>query len=261
MIRYEENTISFEETDLDRFCQESGDQNPLHMDESYARVTIYGERVVFGMLGAIALLEEYDISTGQLDIKFNSPLYLNRKYYHIKEVREKGVYLYLKENNNNLIEIKVGEIKRKEEKSMDEAVRYQLSMLDFARVLSQEAIEEPYEIEGEYKPDTFDLRDLSQKAFLNRILKLCSYAVGMVSPGERALFVRALLEVKHTPINVDTWNYKIKKLNYNPVMGILENRLEIFCDKEMVAVCKIQAYVREKFRLETAESKPLNVAN
>lgn len=35
-----------------RFAGLSGDMNPLHMDEAYAKSTPYGERVVHGMLGA-----------------------------------------------------------------------------------------------------------------------------------------------------------------------------------------------------------------
>ncbi len=261
MIRYGENAISFEETDLDRFSKESGDRNPLHMDESYARVTIYGERVVFGMLGVIALLKEYDISTGQLDIKFNSPIFLNRKYYHFMEEKKKGVYLYLTENHNKLIEVRVGEIKRNEDKSQGDTVKSKLPMLRTALFISEEEIEEPYVIEGEYKPDTNDLKDLSQEEFLNQILKLCSYAVGMVSPGECALFVRASLDVKNVSTGADILSYRIIKVNYNPAMKILENRLEIFCDTKMVAICEIQAYVREIFKLEVAESKIINETN
>ena len=51
MIEYEDGSISFEETDLKYFSEDSGDVNPLHMDRKYAETTVYGERVVFGMLG------------------------------------------------------------------------------------------------------------------------------------------------------------------------------------------------------------------
>ena len=40
------------EKDLDDFAKLTNDNNPLHMDESYAANTHFGERVVHGMLSA-----------------------------------------------------------------------------------------------------------------------------------------------------------------------------------------------------------------
>lgn len=42
------------EQDIDLFSTVSGDMNPIHLDEKYARDTIFGERIAHGMLsGAI----------------------------------------------------------------------------------------------------------------------------------------------------------------------------------------------------------------
>lgn len=43
------------ETDLVTFCMVSGDWNPIHSDEEFAKVTHYGRRVVHGLFG-ISLL-------------------------------------------------------------------------------------------------------------------------------------------------------------------------------------------------------------
>ena len=40
------------EKDLDDFAKLTGDNNPIHMDESYASKSRFGERVVHGMLSA-----------------------------------------------------------------------------------------------------------------------------------------------------------------------------------------------------------------
>lgn len=37
---------------VERFAELSGDRNPLHMDEAYARTTPAGERIAHGLLGA-----------------------------------------------------------------------------------------------------------------------------------------------------------------------------------------------------------------
>ncbi len=46
-------SIRFLEEDLTLFCEASGDRNPLHLEEDYASKTAYGQRVVYGVLGAI----------------------------------------------------------------------------------------------------------------------------------------------------------------------------------------------------------------
>lgn len=44
--------ITVSEDMVKKFSELSGDNNPLHMDDSYASKTPYGQRVVHGMLGA-----------------------------------------------------------------------------------------------------------------------------------------------------------------------------------------------------------------
>lgn len=43
---------AFSEQDVTIFAELSGDKNPLHIDEEYARTTRFGKRVVHGMLVA-----------------------------------------------------------------------------------------------------------------------------------------------------------------------------------------------------------------
>ena len=38
--------------DIEAFAEVSGDHNPLHLDEVYARTTAFGGRIAHGMLGA-----------------------------------------------------------------------------------------------------------------------------------------------------------------------------------------------------------------
>ena len=40
------------EDDLSHFIAITGDKNPLHMDESFAKKTFFGQRIVHGMLSA-----------------------------------------------------------------------------------------------------------------------------------------------------------------------------------------------------------------
>jgi len=38
--------------DIEAFAEVSGDINPVHLDEAYAKTTTFGERIAHGMLGA-----------------------------------------------------------------------------------------------------------------------------------------------------------------------------------------------------------------
>ena len=40
------------EADIEAFAEVSGDHNPVHLDEDYARTTTFGQRIAHGMLSA-----------------------------------------------------------------------------------------------------------------------------------------------------------------------------------------------------------------
>jgi 3-hydroxybutyryl-CoA dehydratase len=42
----------FTESDIKKYSEISGDKNPLHIDESFAKRSMFGERIVHGMLVA-----------------------------------------------------------------------------------------------------------------------------------------------------------------------------------------------------------------
>ena len=76
--------IVFQEEDLSLFAAASGDMNPLHLDKEYARKTVYGEVVVYGILGVLTCLAEacnQDIPViDELKVAFLKPIYCGRKY-------------------------------------------------------------------------------------------------------------------------------------------------------------------------------------
>lgn len=48
--KYFEKTFKITDDDIKMFAEVSGDMNPLHLDEEYAKNTVYQERICHGML-------------------------------------------------------------------------------------------------------------------------------------------------------------------------------------------------------------------
>ena len=74
--------VRFSEADLDSFAALSGDRNPIHLDEAYARARGFEGRVVYGALIAASisrLLGEKIPGAGcvwhSLTLEFKAPLY------------------------------------------------------------------------------------------------------------------------------------------------------------------------------------------
>lgn len=55
--------------DITAFAEVSGDRNPLHLDEAYARASVFGQRVAHGVLGlavATGLINQSGLTRGTL---------------------------------------------------------------------------------------------------------------------------------------------------------------------------------------------------
>lgn len=86
--------------DVQKFADVSGDWNPLHLDEEYAKNTVFGKCIAHGMLSASYISAvlgtdfpgEGTIYLGQ-NLKFLSPIYIGEEIevsVEIKSVDEKN---------------------------------------------------------------------------------------------------------------------------------------------------------------------------
>lgn len=67
--RFETARRRIEASDVESFAAVTGDRNPLHLDEAYARASVFGERVAHGLLGtsvAAGLLNQAGLTRGTL---------------------------------------------------------------------------------------------------------------------------------------------------------------------------------------------------
>ena len=94
MFREDEHTVT--EQDITDFARISGDYNPLHMDEEYAKKTMFGERIAHGALTASyvsAILGNELPGPGaiftDLNLRFRRPVKIGDKVTVRAEVSEK----------------------------------------------------------------------------------------------------------------------------------------------------------------------------
>ena len=88
------HTISAE--DIDLFAQVSGDRNPLHMDDEFAKDTVFGKRIAHGALSAsfISGVLGNDLpGPGSifvaLNMRFRRPVFIGSEVIARAEVSEK----------------------------------------------------------------------------------------------------------------------------------------------------------------------------
>src|SRR6185295_4870814 len=74
-------TVKFLIPDIDAFIGLSGDTNPLHSDDAFAKAAGFEQRVVPGMLAVLGALPQYtDHVLSSLRARFQHPLYPNIEY-------------------------------------------------------------------------------------------------------------------------------------------------------------------------------------
>ncbi|MGJ9385195.1 MaoC/PaaZ C-terminal domain-containing protein [Salipaludibacillus sp. CF4.18] len=110
------------ETDVSLFSGLSGDYNPLHSDDTYAKTTVFGEKIVHGLLGisiATGLIFRTGIFDGTTiaflginDWKFQKPIFIGDTIYvkmTISETRKS------KKENRGIVTRQVALINQREE--------------------------------------------------------------------------------------------------------------------------------------------------
>src|SRR5678815_2569159 len=93
-----EITKTIEQADIDAFAQLTGDHNPVHVDEEFAKTTRFGQRIAHGMLTASLISSvlanklpgEGSVYLGQT-LKFVAPVFPGDEItarVTVKEIRE-----------------------------------------------------------------------------------------------------------------------------------------------------------------------------
>lgn len=203
----EQTYISFTEQDLAVFSEASGDRNPLHLSQEYARRTPYGQPVVFGCLGAMACLGHIRLPAGccarSLEAEFLRPMFVGVKYRVETSGKEGRWEARLFDGSTLAVLVTVtGEVFHGNEMP-DESVATSAFERRDAAVRRKEDIVPGLKISGVYACNAATLGAAAARwgaadRFLATVLSWSSYLVGMEIPGESALFFKLALHFHGT---------------------------------------------------------------
>lgn len=254
--------ILFSEKELSLFAKLSSDKNPLHTDEYYARKSPYGQRIVFGILSALACLKliknnKFFYPT-EIQVDFDNPVFLENEYTAVLEQEtDTMICIWLGSQNVTNLRVKLFahdqrdlswetfSISSKNSENTISPMEYEDQ--DF---LSPITIKQNYQISSDLIEELIQFifgEDTGMSKKLIKILCLCSYIVGMEFPGKRALFSRLRLEINESiPEACDSIYFSASQLHYDQHYRMLDIGLKVGCSDSLIARGTLKAFVLRK---------------
>ena len=226
-------TVRFSEEDLHLFSAASGDRNPLHLSREYASRSAYGERVVFGALGAIACLSHSRTPAGhrlwKIAADFFRPMFLDVDYQVKTAPGESSHQISLYDGSIPVVTLALqfapgesGGEPGASEPSFPTAEAWERPEGSITPGLS---------IGGAYACDPAALDGLLARwrtdRFTAAVLCWASYAIGMELPGRSALFRRLTLEFERTPREAPLLAYELTVLSRKAGLGQVTAGIEL----------------------------------
>ena len=187
--------------DQQQFAKFSGDLNPIHLSDEYARKTPPGRVIVHGINSLLWALDVFLISGNdildQLFVKFLQPIYLDETvdchYYPDTQLIEicnpEVVFLRLKLSGFRCADINHMSYSKS-------AAELELSDMDFSDIESLKSIEFIESADPSYVKDLYPGLFAGYGYSLVSQISCLSSVVGMQAPGLHSIFVSAALNLK-----------------------------------------------------------------
>ncbi len=236
--------VLFMEQDLASFSEASGDRNPLHLSQEYARRTPYGQPVVFGCLGAMACLGHMrlpaDWSATSLKAEFRRPIFLGVKYRVETSGKDGEWAARLFDGSILVVSLMVtAEISHNREGPEEIGAGSTFERRD-AAVRQQESIVPGLGVSGTYGCNAAALSTSAARwggvdPLLASVLCWGSYLVGMDMPGESALFSKLLLQFGRKPRCSAAMTYNASVASVDSRFGLVETRVSLITGASTVA--------------------------
>jgi NAD(P)-dependent dehydrogenase (short-subunit alcohol dehydrogenase family) len=244
--------VRFSEEDLILFSELSGDRNPLHLSVEYASRNAYGERVVFGALGAIACLAclrpPSNKRVSSMTVEFLRPVFLDVSYHIESRLGEGEQTLSLRDGSIPVVSLVVR--LAHERVGPEPSAERPTFAVSVPAERTEASIEPGVTTNGTYACDPAGLERLLRKMhfggdpFLAAVLSWASYIVGMELPGQSALFRRLTLAFEAPPRHAPLFKYEVSVLKKKAKLGQVVSALTLRSGERIVARGKYEALIR-----------------
>lgn len=254
--------ISFSVAELERFAAATGDRNPLHCCDDYARRTPFGSRVVFGMLGVLRALPALRGSGAptRLRAQFHRPLFTGRA--HEVTLPRPGVASLLAHGDRALtVSLERGAREPLPARVLPSAVPMREVAAEFDAALAWPARTIRYrcapqllrELAGDQVPDWTDT-DLA-------VLAAASYLAGMELPGRQALLVGVDMRFATGSADGHALELAVTLDRYDERRRLVSCRVDVQTGDACVAQLRVRALYRQApFAITLPARLPLNAA-
>lgn len=250
------------------FASVTGDVNPLHLSDDHARRSAYGQRVVYGVLGALAALGRSRVLTGRLTsvhLEFRQAMFLDVEY-RVAITRQHADRTTLKVLDGDrvlqVVDVRhdVGPVEAVRDEAVPPAgVGVPPPSRTEPVVLDSSDLHHGRIATGRWAPEQGDLVRLLSSLGLSgvvpheqvAVLGAMSYLVGMELPGERALFWQAHVrfpppgageELSSTP----PWSYEATVTGFDARVHVVTTDATLVDGAgRAVAEATLQAFVRQ----------------
>jgi NAD(P)-dependent dehydrogenase (short-subunit alcohol dehydrogenase family) len=244
------DAVRFSEQDLHMFRDASGDRNPLHLSAEYASRTPYGQRVVYGVLGAIACLGKLNLSgkppIHTLTAEFLRPMFPGIDY--AVKVTDKGSTLSARLFDGSVPLLSLTVVLS--ESPIESSLLTGESGFQTATAIYRTAADvQPGEtVQGEYGCDVPALTALSRRWGLSvpAALLWSSYLIGMELPGESALFSRLALKLEPNGASACNFAYHAKVRSFNAGLSQLRIDFSLTSGDRQLASGECTAFIRSR---------------
>jgi NAD(P)-dependent dehydrogenase (short-subunit alcohol dehydrogenase family) len=226
--------LRFLEEHLRRFSLASLDFNPLHLSETYAHKSPFGERVVYGMLAFMACLSKVPLPAGRVpshvEITFKAPQLLNLDYtLELAQEPSRNFSAALRDGSATVMEFRLQ--LREGSPELVDLPEIGMAPGSEARQLAMSQLTPGLSFHGEYAPGRVAYLELLSFLGVERsqwgdallLTALCtSYLTGMELPGESASYSGLRAELLPTRPDPPT-EFSIGLDRYDRRFGLLHS--------------------------------------
>jgi NAD(P)-dependent dehydrogenase (short-subunit alcohol dehydrogenase family) len=250
--------LRFTDDDLRLFSDASHDRNPLHLSDEYARRTAFGEPIVFGALGALAMLSRLErhpeLTARRLVFEFNQAAFKDVDYridaqHFSDEHATLGLYDGARPTMRGTVGFTSAAALSHPRWEPPRGAPAPLSTPSDPSLLQRGV-----RADGEYAPepeafaaliDRFGLTERPVSAISLAVLLWASYLTGMELPGKRALLSRLSvdLEVGALPASGPI-RYHATVLALDPITNLLRTRVLLGPAEAPWGRSELRAFVR-----------------